>query len=46
MNTAENDDNFANFYFTENLEKFVKVCLHYSYAVQISIQFDEIFEKK
>ena len=27
-------------------EKFVKVCLHLCYAEQISLQFDEFFDKK
>ena len=28
-----------------DIKKFVKVCLHFSYAVQISLQFDDFFNK-
>ena len=31
---------------SRNVKKFVKVCLHSSKAVQISIQFDGFFYKK
>ena len=31
---------------SKTVKKFVKVCLHSSYAVQISLQFDEYFRQK
>ena len=39
-------NNYPKTWKDENAEKFIKICLHFTYPAKISLQFDEFFWPK